>query len=224
MMPMTYDLDFRYRRALQPEGLSTVQTAVQAVEDAIKDARNAGLDPERDPAVTLLARHLGRLASPPAADDTASADRQLRAQCLERIAELKTKPAIVALVRRGVDYEPEAKRAFRCEAARALRHIAAEIGLAHDQYSIHCDSDQIGPAGDVTLASEAAHLRITATAFRAGREVTYRRSRSRHDEFGGPLHHADIGRLSDIPRLARQIERDLGLAERRSQNRLFPGD
>ena len=64
--PMNYDLDFRYRRALQPEGLSTVMTAIKAVEDAIQDARNAGLDPERDPAVTLLARHVGRIASPDA--------------------------------------------------------------------------------------------------------------------------------------------------------------
>lgn len=62
-MPMTYDLDFRYRRALQPDGLSTVLTAIRAVEDAIQDARNAGFDPERDPAVTLLARHVGRVAS-----------------------------------------------------------------------------------------------------------------------------------------------------------------
>ena len=125
------DLDFHYRRALQPEGLSTVLTAVQAVEDAIKDARNAGLDPERGPAVTLLARHVGRLAAPdPTADTTA--DQPLRAQCLERIAELKSKPAIVALVRRGVDYDPDARKTFHREASRALRQIAFELGLTHD--------------------------------------------------------------------------------------------
>ena len=47
---MNYDLDFRYRRALQPDGLATIPTATQAVVDAMQDARNAGIDPARDPA------------------------------------------------------------------------------------------------------------------------------------------------------------------------------
>ena len=38
---MNYDLDFRYRRALQPDGLATIPTATQAVVDAMQDARNA---------------------------------------------------------------------------------------------------------------------------------------------------------------------------------------
>jgi hypothetical protein len=54
---MNYDLDFRYRRALQPDGLATIPTATQAVVDALQDARNAGVDPARDPATILLARH-----------------------------------------------------------------------------------------------------------------------------------------------------------------------
>ena len=45
---MNYDLDFRYRRALQPDGLATIATATQAVVDAMQDARNAGIDPARD--------------------------------------------------------------------------------------------------------------------------------------------------------------------------------
>jgi hypothetical protein len=59
---MNYDLDFRYRRALQPDGLATIATATQAVVDAMQDARNAGIDPARDPATILLARHVGRIA------------------------------------------------------------------------------------------------------------------------------------------------------------------
>ena len=219
-MPMTYDLDFRYRRALQPEGLSTVLTAVRAVEDAIQDARNAGLDPERDPAVTLLARHVGRLASASTDPDT-SADQPLRAACLARIADLKSKPAIVALVRRGVDFEPEARKAFHHEASRALRQIACELGIAHDLYSIHHDSDQFGVAGDVTLASATVHLRISATRLRPGREITYRAARSRHNEFGGQPRHADIGRLADIARFARQIARDLKLTSPSGQDRFL---
>ena len=59
---MNYYLDFRYRRALQPDGLATIATATQAVVDAMQDARNAGIDPARDPGTILLARHVGRIA------------------------------------------------------------------------------------------------------------------------------------------------------------------
>lgn len=217
---MTYDLDFRYRRALQPEGLSTVTTAIKAVEDAIQDARNAGLDPEQDPAVTLLARHVGRIASPGTANE-AEIDQPLRVACLERIADLRSRPAIVALVRRGVDFDPEAKRAFRREASRSLRQIASEIGIASDDYRVHHDSDHFGAAGDVTLASGNVHIRITATRLKAGREISYRTSRNSHDELGGPLHHADIGRLADIPRFGRQITADLKLVAPSGQDRFL---
>ena len=223
-MPVTYDLAFRYARALQPEGLSILATAVQAVEDAIQDARNAGLDPERDPSVILLARHLGRLATSGDGTSIRPDDAALRRQCLERIAELKAKPAIIALVRRGADYDPGAKRAFRREASRALRQIAYEIGITRDQCAVQWFPDHGGPPGDVTLGSDKLHLRITTDAFRRGREITYRRSRSLHDEFGGPIHHADIGCFADIPRFALRIKRDLGLVGSCDATRLFAGD
>ncbi|CAH0357358.1 hypothetical protein [Sphingobium sp. CECT 9361] len=56
---MNYDLDFRYRRALQPDALATIPTATQAVVDAMQDARNAGIDPARDPATIFAARQSG---------------------------------------------------------------------------------------------------------------------------------------------------------------------
>ena len=221
---MTYDLDFRYARALHPEGLSILQTAVEAVEDAIKDARNAGFDPEQDPGVILLARHLGRLASPYHPAGVHPEDAFLRRQCLERIAQLKAKPAFIAFVRRGIDYDPEAKRAFRREASRALRQIAYELGITRDQCAVQCFPDHCGPPGDVTLGSDQFHLRISTDAFRSGREITYRRARNRHDEFGGPIHYADIDCLTDIPGFGRRIARDLGLMGSCDQLRLFAGD
>ena len=221
---MTYDLDFRYARALQPEGLSILATAVQAVEDAIKDARKAGLDPEHDPGVILLARHLGRLASPCDGTDVRPGDAALKRQCLERIAQLQARPAIIALVLRGVDYDPDARIAFRREASRALRQIAYELGIPREQCAVQCFPDRGGPPGDVTLGSDQLHLRITARALRSGREISYRRARSRNDEFGGPVHHGDIGCLSDIPRFALRIARDLALEGNCDQARLFAGD
>ena len=71
---MNYDLDFRYRRALQPDALCTIATATQAVVDAMQDARNAGVDAARDPATILLARHVGRIALGNPADATYEED------------------------------------------------------------------------------------------------------------------------------------------------------
>ena len=87
---MNYDLDFRYRRALQPDALCTIATATQAVVDAMQDARNAGVDAARDPATILLARHAGRIALGNPADATYEEDLPLRRQCLTRIDELST--------------------------------------------------------------------------------------------------------------------------------------
>lgn len=148
-------------------------------------------------------------------------DQPLRAACLERIADLKSRPAIVALVRRGVHFDPDARRAFRREVSRALRQIANELGLSSDQYAIHHDSDHFGAAGDVRLVSGSLHIRIAPTRLKAGREISYRTSRGRHDELGGPLHHADIGRLASLERFARQIAADLKIVAPGGQDRFL---
>lgn len=151
---MNYDLDFRYRRALQPDGLRTIQHATTAVADAITDARNAGVNPDNDPAIVLLARHLGRLAQGLDPETLHDEDTFLRRQCLNRIAELKAKPALLAIARRGVDYDPQSKTAFHNEAKRALRALANHLGLAPDSYNLR--SNKAGPAvsGEVTLHTE----------------------------------------------------------------------
>ena len=129
---MNYDLDFRYRRALQPDALATIATATQAVVDAMQDARNAGIDPARDPATILLARHVGRIALGHAPDETFAEDLPLRRQCLAKIDELKSKPALVALARRGIGYDPEAKRAFRGNESALMRRSGDKSSITAD--------------------------------------------------------------------------------------------
>ena len=129
---MSCDIDYRYRRALQPDGLSTYETALRAVNDAIADVKLAGRDVATCPAVLLLTRHLARIAEGVATLDPV-ADRALRDQCIARLAELKNSPAIVALVRRGVDYKTEELRHYRREGSRTLRLIAGQLGLDHSR-------------------------------------------------------------------------------------------
>ena len=209
---MNYDLDFRYRRALQPDGLATIPTATQAVVDAMQDARNAGIDPARDPATILLARHLGRIALGHAPDETFAEDLPLRRQCMTRIAELKCKPALVALARRGIGYDPEAKRAFHREARSALRVAARHLGLEPDQYDLR--SNFAGPAvsGEITLHADENTIQGLTPCIRPGREVMFRRCKHRQDYLGMSNHFCDIAFLASPQRFRALVVRETGFS------------
>ena len=148
---MSCDIDYRYRRALEPDGLTTFETALRALNEAVDDVRLAGRQVATCPAVLLLTRHLQRIAD--GRPTTCEADDQiLRAQCIERLGELKHRPAIIALVKRGIDYRPEELRHYRREGTRALRQIAAGIGLDHSAYRISYYTSQEALAGEHVLS------------------------------------------------------------------------
>ena len=209
---MNYDLDFRYRRALQPDALCTIATATQAVVDAMQDARNAGVDAARDPATILLARHVGRIALGNPADATYEEDLPLRRQCLTRIDELKSKPALVALARRGISYDPEAKRAFHREARSALRVAARHLGLDPDQYDLR--SNFAGPAvsGEITLHGDEIYVQVSIPCIRPGREVMFRRCKGRQDYLGDRNHFCDIAVLAAPQSFRSLVVRETGLS------------
>jgi hypothetical protein len=217
---MNYDLDFRYRRALQPDGLATIATATQAVVDAMQDARNAGVDPARDPATILLARHVGRLALGNPPDATYAEDAPLRRQCLTRIDELKSKPALVALARRGVSYDPEAKRAFHREARVALRVAARHLGLDAGQYDLRSNMAGQAISGDVILHADEIYIMVSIPCFGAGREVMFRRCKGRQDYRGEHNHFCDIAVLADPHRFTALVARETGLVIARRQAEL----
>lgn len=209
---MTYDLVFRFARALQPDALVTIQSACAALADAMKDARNAGCEIERDPAVILLGRHLGRIAS--GLDPAASypADGAMRQACFERIAALRAKPALVPLARRGVGYDPEAKRAFHREARSALAALARELGLVPGDYDLRANAGGVAVSGEVTLHSETFYVQISCGVMGPGREILYRRCNGRRDYCGDRNHFADIAVAVDAVRFAKLLRRDLHLA------------
>src|SRR3546814_1339896 len=81
---MAYDIAFRFHQALDPSGLSTLPACLHALTTAIKDCRNAGKSDDLDPAVILLARHLGAVAR-----DLGENDSLLRRVCMDRIADMR---------------------------------------------------------------------------------------------------------------------------------------
>ena len=106
------DLPFRFQRALQPDGLRVMQTCSAALNDAMGDARRAGCDPDTDPAVLLLGRHLGRVAAGECPETMHPEDETLRTACEQRIAELQSAPILVPLVQRGLDCDPDLIRLY----------------------------------------------------------------------------------------------------------------
>ncbi|MET3436041.1 hypothetical protein [Sphingomonas sp. 1185] len=81
---MPLDTLYRHQQALDPSALRIVTAGAHALAAAIEDCRAAGHDPENDPAVILLARHLGRIACAVSTDDAT-----LKHHCAHEIARIR---------------------------------------------------------------------------------------------------------------------------------------
>ena len=120
---MPYDVAFRHQQALDPSALVTIGASLHAITRAIDDCRNAGIAFETDPAVILLARHLASVTA------RQSEDALLKRRCMDRIAELRQHPALLTLAVRGVAHDAAAKDRFHSDGRKALRRLAAALGV-----------------------------------------------------------------------------------------------
>lgn len=202
---MSYDLAFRFQQALDPSALMDIAASLHAIEAAITDCRNAGVATESDPAIILLCRHLA----------TVCADRgdeaQLRQACMERIGELRSKPALRTLALRGVAYDEPAKRLFHAEGRAALNRLAEALTL--DAGSFEIRSNKAGPAvsGEVTLHAEMLWVQLSLGPFGPGREICSRRVQGRGDHIGERNHWGSVSELLAPDGFAERIRRDLRL-------------
>ncbi|WP_066114003.1 hypothetical protein [Sphingomonas sp. CCH10-B3] len=178
------------------------------MNEAVDDVRLAGRQAATCPAVLLLTRHLQRIADGRPTECEAD-DQALRSQCIERLAELKHRPAIIALVKRGIDYRPEELRHYRREGTRALRQIAAGIGLEHADYRISYYTSQEQLAGEHVLEADGIYVRISPERFGepglAWRNPFWKPP-------GAVMRKAPITALADIPALTARIARELKIA------------
>lgn len=202
---MTYDVGYRFSQALDPSGLDTIAACLHALQAAAKDCRNAGKPFETDPAVVLLAQHLGSVATTKMPDRPA-----LRSLCGEALAEIARTPLLVLLASRGVSYDADAKRTFHTEARRALQRLAGDLHLPAKSFDIRvCEG---GPAvsGEVILHAEELYIQVSISGFGGG-EILFRRCRGRSDYCGERNHWARMPALLDTSALARRIAQELGL-------------
>ncbi len=202
---MTYDVHFRYTQALDPSGLDSLAACLHAVEAAATDCRNAGMPFETDPAVILLARHLGEVATAKMLDRAA-----LRTLCADALAELARKPILATLALRGVAYDEGAKRLFHAEARKALRRLADALQLEPRSYDIRVCAGGPAVSGEVILHGEQFYVQVALSGHGSG-EILFRRVRDRQDYCGERNHWAGIRELLDADRFAARLAHELGL-------------
>ena len=202
---MTYDIHFRYSQALDPSSLDSVATCLHALQAAAKDCLNAGLPFEADPAVMLLARHMGDVAIAKMPDRAA-----LRSLCADAIADLAHKPVLVTLARRGVSHDEDAKRLYQAEARKALRRLADALVLDPATYDIRVCAGGPAVSGEVILHGEQLYVRVSLGGYGPS-EVLFRRVSGRIDHVGARNHWAAISELIDADAFSARLCRELGL-------------
>lgn len=204
---MSYDIAFRHLQALDPSAFTTITTALHALDAAVLDCRNAGKDVETDPAVQLLARHIGAVAT-----EGRPSGRQLRLACMDQVAELKRQPALIALAHRGVAYDAAAKRLFHSDGRRALRRLAEALGLGEGCYEIRSNPGGVAVSGEITLHGDELWVQLSLDCRSPGREILYRRVRGRFDHVGDRNHWASLRDVLAPDRMAMRLCRELALS------------
>ena len=202
---MTYDTHFRYSQALDPSSLDSVAACLHALQAAAKDCLNAGLSFEADPAVMLLARHMGDVAVAKMPDRAA-----LRSLCADAIADLAHKPVLVTLARRGVSHDEDAKRLFQAEARKTLRRLAEALVLSPSTYDIRVCAGGPAASGEVILHGEQLYVQVSLGGYGPG-EVLFCRVSGRTDLVGARNSWAAIRELVDADAFAARLCRELDL-------------
>lgn len=211
---MSYDIEFRFERALNPESLTSLRATHLAIGEAIQDAVNAGCEPENDPAIILLARHLGRIANGEDVQIRDATDIDLRERCAAMVEQIKNSDRLVTLARRGFAYDEHAKTVFHAEARKALQQLAPNLGLNRSDYDLRTNRGGIAVSGETIFHSDSIYLQVSTSSMMANGEILYRRCSSRSDFYGGPNYFADISALRSPEQFAKQIEGDLNLCDK----------
>lgn len=212
-MPSTLrlDLPFRFQRALQPDGLRVMQTCSAALTDALNDARRAGCNPETDPAVLLLGRHLGRVAAGECPERGHPEDYDLRKACEQRIAELQSAPILVPLIQRGLGCDPDLIRVYKSAAREALRYLAHTLCLDPANYNIQPDRHFTADNPAISLFADRFCVTIDPCRINPGREIGWVRTKGRDGPWAGRQLRGPIDLISNVTRFAATVRRDCHL-------------
>ncbi len=202
---MPHDVAFRHQQALDPSALTTIAATLHAIRRAVEDCRNAGKPFETDPAVVLLGRHLGTVTI------EQPDDAILKRQCMDSVAEIRRHPALLNLAIRGVAHDRAAKDLFHADGRKALRRLAAALGLADGSYDLRSNRSGASVSGEIMIHGEEIYVQLSLGALGPDHEVMYRRVRGRHDHLGDTNRFTSIRDLLNPDRFAAQLRRELRL-------------
>lgn len=208
---MTFDVAFRHQQALDPSALTTVGTTIHAISKAVEDCKNAGVDPEHDPAVILLSRHLHAVCG------DRPGETMLQSACMHRIQALERSPVLVTLAHRGVSYDAPAKETFHREGQKAMRRLAKALGFETVDYDLRSNKGGIAVSGEITLHGAHVYVQLSLGLCGMDREVLFRSCRGRHDFTGHRNHFASVTELMDAEKFAQRIAHELQLTPLRAE-------
>lgn len=200
---MHYDTHWRHNQALQPDALTTIRSALHAINAAIGDCERAGKSPEADAAVLLLAHNLGQIATIKAATI-----EELRIRCTLERGQVIDHPALLAIGGHVIGDDRVAKRTFHFQARMALGHIALALGLAERSYQISTTPTDHDQEGMSFLRHPDIEIHISPRGFLPDTEVSF--ARLREGRLAGRSTHLPIAILADLVGFARQIEATIG--------------
>ena len=189
-----FDPAARHHKALAARSIATIAEALTTLNAAVADCEKSRHQIDQDPAVLLLARHIGCLALEDRPEQAV-----LRTACMEAISALGKTPMLIALAKRGVSYDADAKATFHAEGRKAIKRLAAALGLARGSHQVRFCQGGIAVAGEIILHSDQIYVQLSIGLMGRGHDVMFRRVEGRNDYTGGPNHWASIDELLDGP-------------------------
>lgn len=201
-----FDPAARHHKALAARSIATIAEALTTLNAAVADCEKSRHQIDQDPAVLLLARHIGCLALEDRPEQAV-----LRTACMEAISALGKTPMLIALAKRGVSYDADAKATFHAEGRKAIKRLAASLGLARGSHQVRSCQGGIAVAGEIILHSDQIYVQLSIGLMGRGHDVMFRRVEGRNDYTGGPNHWASIDELLDPDTLATRIRHELRL-------------
>lgn len=200
---MHYDTHYRHNDALHPDALTTIHTALHALNPAVEDCARAGKSPERDAAVLLLARNIGVVA------DRASPDaEELRVRCMLDRGDVVRHLALTAIAGNPLPSDAAAKRTFHAQARTALRVLAQALNIANDGVRIGTACHGGPGEGRTYLRHSRIEIEVVPRNLVTGHEVGI--AAVSPGGAVGKTHWRPIADLLDPEAFARRIEAMIG--------------
>ena len=200
---MFYDTHYRHNDALHPDALTSIPSALHALNAAVDDCRRAGKSPGDDAAILLLVRNLADVA-----ERCAPSPAELRIRCALDRRDVIDTPALLSIAGNPIAGNDAAKRAFHYQARRALYHLAAAVGIDPDTARINTALGNDASEGATELAHADIGIRVVPSGFLPDHEISFWRCRG--GQTAGKAHAAPISELLDAAAFDRRLTAAIG--------------